>query len=198
MRKYLAAFLIVALFAPAITWAKGSSGGRASFSSRSSSYSSSRSSSASSSRSTATTTRAAAVKPSSSPSSSTRTVASPVKTTSTGKQTTGKANIVDANYRPRFNGGYVPPVGSQVQYVQSSASFIDYLPWLYIFSQNHRDNVNRQEAVVTEPDGTEKSVVMEEDGVDGLLIFNWIVMILLTSGLIYGVFVLVNKYSNKK
>ena len=62
------------------------------------------------------------LKPSSSPSSSTRTVASPVKTTSTGKQTTGKANIVDANYRPRFNGGYVPPVGSQVQYVQSSAS----------------------------------------------------------------------------
>ena len=195
--KYLAIILIASLFVPAIADAKGSSG--RSSGSRSSS-SSSRSVTSTPSKSTTTTAPkpAPAPKVSTKPSASTKTVDAPVKTTSTGKKTTGKANVVDSNYKPKIKGGYTPPAGSTVQYVERSPSFIDYLPWLYIFSQSHRDNVNRQEAVVTEPDGTEKSVVMEEEGTDGLLILNWIIMIALTAGLIYGIVLLVNNFTLRK
>ena len=197
--KYLAIILIFALFAPAVADAKGSSGGGRSSGSRSSSSSRSVTSSPSKSTSTSTAPKPAPTpKVSSKPSSTTKTVDAPVKTTSTGKKTTGKANVVDDTYKPKIKGGYTPPSGSTVQYVERSPSFIDYLPWLYIFSQSHRDNVNRQEAVVTEPDGTERSVVMEEEGTDGLLILNWIIMIVLTCGLIYGIVLLVNKFTLRK
>lgn len=196
--KYLAIILAFALLMPAVAEAKGSSGGRSGGGSRS--YSSpSRSAS-----STPKTTTPSAPKPapapkvSSKPSASTKTVDAPSKTTSTGKKTTGKAAVVDDNFKPKIKGGYTPPVGSKVQYVERSSSFIDYLPWLYIFSQSHRDNVNNQEAVVTEPDGTEKSVVIEEEGTDGLLILNWIIMIALAGGLIYGIMWGVNKFTNRE
>ena len=197
--KYLAVVLMLALFVPAIVEAKGGSGGRGG-GGRSASSSSSSSRSVSPSKPSVATPSAPkaprAPKVSSKPSSSTKTVVAPVKTTSSGKKTTGKASVVDDSYKPKIKGGYVPPNGSTVQYVERSSSFIDYLPWIYIFSQSHRDNVNNKEAVVTEPDGTEKSVVIEE-GNDGLLIFNWIMMILLTGGLIYGVVELVNKFTKK-
>lgn len=197
--KFLIILVVVALFAPMVADAKGSIGGRSSGGSRSS-YSSSRSSTPSTTRTSTPSTPkpAPAPKVSSTPSSTTKTVVAPVKTTTTGKKTTGKANVVDDTYKPKIKGGYVPPVGSTVQYVERSASFIDYLPWLYIFSQSHRDNVNKQEAVVTEPDGTEKTVVMEEEGTDGLLILNWIIMIALTGGLIWGIVLLVNKFTKKR
>lgn len=197
--KFLIILVVAALFAPMVADAKGSSGGRSSGGSRSS-YSSSRSSTPS----TARTSTPSAPKPapaprvSSTPNSTTKTVVAPVKTTTTGKKTTGKANVVDDTYKPRIKGGYTPPAGSTVQYVERSPSFMDYLPWLYIFSQSHRDNVNKQEAVVTEPDGTEKTVVMEEEGTDGLLILNWIIMIALTGGLIWGIVLLVNKFTKKR
>lgn len=136
------------------------------------------------------------------PTTTTKTVAAPVKTTASGKTTTGKASMVDSTYRPTFSGGYTPPIGSSVQYVERSSSFIDYLPWIYIFSQSSRDKVNQQEAVVTEPGvdgapGVEKTVVMDEGG-DGLLIFNWIIMILLGGGIIWGIMWIVNKLTTKK
>lgn len=195
--KYLAVVLMLALFVPAIVEAKGgSSGGRGGGGGRGASSASSSRSVSPSKPAVATPSAPKAPKVSSKPSSSTKTVVAPVKTTSTGKKTTGKASVVDDSYKPKIKGGYVPPKGSTVQYVERSSSFIDYLPWIYIFSQSSRDNVNNKEAVVTEPDGTEKTVVVEE-GNDGLLIFNWIMMILLTCGLIYGVVALVNTFTKK-
>lgn len=195
--KYLAIILAFALLMPVVVDAKGGGGGRSSGGSRS--YSSSRSTSTTPKTTTQTAPKPApSPKVSSKPSASTKTVDAPSKTTSTGKKTTGKAAVVDDNFKPKIKGGYTPPVGSTVQYVERSSSFIDYLPWLYIFSQSHRDNVNNQEAVVTEPDGTEKTVVIEEEGTDGLLILNWIIMIALAGGLIYGIMWGVNKFTNKE
>lgn len=198
--KYLAIVLLIALVAPHIAEAKGGrSGGSFRSSSSSRSYSSpSKSTTTKPSTTSSSKPAPSTPKVSSKPSSSTKTVDAPVKTTSTGKKTAGRASVVDETYKPKIKGGYTPPNGSTVQYVERSASFIDYLPWLYIFSQSHRDNVNTQEAVVTEPDGTEKTVVMEEEGVDGLLILNWFIMFLLTAGLIWGVVLLVNKFTMKK
>ena len=193
--RYLAVLVLLALVVPAIVEAKGSSGGRGGGSRSSVSRSTS---SASKPSTTSAPKPAPAPKVSSKPTAATKTVDAPVKTTSTGKKTTGKANVVDSNYQPKIKGGYVPPTGSTVQYVERSPSFIDYLPWLYIFSQGHRDNVNRQEAVVTEPDGTEKTVVMEEEGTDGLLILNWVIMIVLTGGLIWFIMWGVNQLTMRK
>lgn len=200
--RYIALLLILVLFAPAVADAKGSSGGgRSSGGSRSATSSRTTTSTTPKTTTTPTTTApkpAPAPKVSTKPSSTTKSVDAPAKTTSTGKKTTGKASVVDDTYKPRFKGGYVPPNGSTVQYVERSSSFIDYLPWIYIFSQSHRDNVNNQEAVVTEPDGTEKTVIMEKEGTDGLLILNWIVMILLAGGLVYGIMWGVNKFTMRK
>lgn len=198
--RYIVMLLILVLFAPAIADAKGSVGGRSGGGSRSASSSRS----VSTPKTTTTTPSkpstpkpAPAPKVSTKPTSTTKSVDAPAKTTSTGKKTTGKASVVDDTYKPKFKGGYVPPNGSTVQYVERNTSFIDYLPWIYIFSQSHRDNVNQQEAVVTEPDGTEKTVIMEDEGMDGLLIINWIIMIALGGLLIWGVMLVVNKFTNK-
>jgi len=191
---------MVALIAPAMVEAKGSSS-RSSGSSFKSSSSSRSTSSAKSGSSGGTYTKKstpAPAKTSSKPTAATKTVDAPVKTTSSGKKTTGKASVVDDKFKPKIKGGYTPPAGSTVQYVQRNASFVDYLPWLYIFSMSHRENVKNQEAVVTEPDGTEKTVIIEDEGVDGLLIFNWIVMILLVGGIGGGLVWWVNKRTNKK
>jgi len=194
--KYLAVFLAVALLMPVVVDAKGGGGGGRSSGggSRSVSSTSKPTSTPSASKPSAPSTP----KVSSKPSSTTKTVNAPVKTTSTGKKTTGQAKVVDDTYKPKVRGGYVPPNGSTVQYVERNTSFVDYLPWIYIFSQSSRDEVNKQEAVVTEPDGTEKTVELEPEGGDGLLILNRIIMILLGVGIIYGAMKLVNMFTNKK
>ncbi len=165
------------------------------------------SSSTSSKPSTASTTPKVSTKPT----ASTKTADAPVKTTSSGKKTLGKANVVDESYRPTFRGGYTPPLGSQVQYVNRGASFIDYLPWIFLFSQSSRDRINTQEAVVKEPDQTvtnpdgttttipgEEKTVVEDDGSTVLVVFNWIIMIALAGGLVYGVMYIVNSFTNNK
>jgi len=194
--KYLAVFLAIALLMPVVADAKGGGGGGRSSGggSRSVSSTSKPTSAPGVSKPSAPSTP----KVSSKPSSTTKTVNAPVKTTSTGKKTTGQAKVVDDTYKPKVRGGYVPPNGSTVQYVERNTSFVDYLPWIYIFSQSSRDEVNKQEAVVTEPDGTEKTVELEPEGGDGLLILNRIIMILLGVGIIYGAMKLVNMFTNKK
>lgn len=192
--KYLAIFLLAAILMPMSVHAKGSSyrSSGSSYKSSSSTRSVSKPSTTTPSQTTKPSTRTVLSKP-----DIKKQVDSPVKTTASGKKTTGKANVVGDGYKPRIRGGYNPPDGSTVQYVERSPSFIDYLPWVYIFSQSSRDNINKQEAVVTEPDGTEKTVELEPEGGDGLLILNWIIMILLTGGLIFGIMLLVNKFSKK-
>ncbi len=105
---------------------------------------------------------------------------------STGKtmNTTGK--VVDANYQPKFKGGYQAPAGSVVYYPQRS--FIDYLPWIFLFSQNsgaHRD------VVVQEPDG--KQVTQKEEGVDSMYVWNWVFSIGVALGAIALVVWLMNR-----
>jgi hypothetical protein len=150
---------------------------------------------------------------SSSSRSSSRTPSKPPKGTSTakpgskiktsdGKEVTSSAKkpsdtkfnksrgiIGDNGYSQRFN-GYEPPAGSVVYYPQHSA--LDYLPWIYLFSQNSPAN---DQATVVQPDGKEVKAEPEK-GVDGLAIFNWIVLILMGLGLIALVVWFVNRRTN--
>lgn len=195
MKTVIFIALACILIVPLETMAKGGGGGARGGAALSSVSSSRSTSTISTSRTTTPTTTAPKV--STKPTTSTKTVDSVSKTTSTGKKTTRKASVVDETYKPTFRGGYTPPTGSTVQYVDRSTSFVDYLPWIYLFSKDSRERVNTQEAVVTEPDGTERTVV-EEEGGDGLLVLNWIIMIALAGGLIYGIMWLVNYYSSRK
>ena len=95
-------------------------------------------------------------------------------------------------YSPRFNNGYTAPAGSVVYYPQRS--FIDYLPWIYLFSANSPAN---DSATVVQPDGKEVVAKPEPEGVDGLAVVNWIVLILLGGGLIVLVIYLVNRFTSK-
>ena len=194
MKKLFIVFIVLML--PCAVFAKGSSGGGRSSSSGSRSSSSSSPSSKSSSTSNPSKSTPTTPKVSAKPSTSTKTIDTPSKTTSTGKKTTGKANVVDDNYKPSFKGGYIPPTGSTVQYVERSSSFIDYLPWVYIFSQDSRERVNTQEAVVTEPNGEEKTVEQfNQEGSDEMLVFNWILMIVIGSLGIWGIMWVVSNYT---
>lgn len=95
-------------------------------------------------------------------------------------------------YNPRFGNGYSAPAGSVVYYPQHS--FIDYLPWIYLFSQNSPSN---DSATVVQPDGKEVVAKPQAEGTDGLAVFNWIILILLGLGLVALVIYLVNKFTSK-
>lgn len=102
-----------------------------------------------------------------------------------------ETGIVGANgYTPRFN-NYSAPAGSVVYYQQHSA--LDYLPWIYLFSQSSpRDD----KATVVQPDN--KQVTAQQDkGFDGLFVLNWIIFIILIVAAIAGVMYLVNKFTKK-
>lgn len=98
----------------------------------------------------------------------------------TGKKMNGKGTVVDDNYKPKFKGGYVPPNGATVYYPQRD--FMDYLPWIFLFSQDsHREVVVQ----TTGENGEVKEETQIEEGVDTMYVINWIVSILLLGGLIY-------------
>lgn len=110
-------------------------------------------------------------------------------TSSTGKKMSGNGSVVDQNYQPRFNGGYVPPAGSVVYY--RSYGVMDWLPFYLIMTQG-----SQREAVVQTPDGKEQTI--KEEGVDTMYVINWIVSILFIVALIFGVMYLVTNYSKNK
>jgi len=123
------------------------------------------------------------------PSTSTKKVYSTTPKTVSGKQYSKTGNVVDDNYKPSFRGGYVAPVGSTVYYRDNS--MLDWLPFYFLMTHD-----SHREAVVVKPDGKEE--IVKEEGIDGMYIFNWVIVILLGLGLIAGIIYLINKYTKKK
>lgn len=87
---------------------------------------------------------------------------------------------------------YSAPAGSVVYYQQSS--MLDYLPWIYLFSQNN--SPNNPQAVVVQPDGKQVTT-QQQGGVNGIVILDWVVLALVAAGLIAGAVYLVNKATSK-
>ena len=106
----------------------------------------------------------------------------------TGKRMSGAGTVVDTNNRPTFKGGYQPPVGSTVYYPQRD--FMDYLPWIFLFTQNqHREVVVESKG----EDGQVKQETHTEEGTDTMYVINWIVSLLLLGGLIYLIMRLISR-----
>lgn len=93
-------------------------------------------------------------------------------------------------YNPRFTNGYVAPAGSVVYYPQHS--FIDYLPWIYLFSQNSPQN---DSTTVVQPDGKEVTAKPEAGGNDGMVFLNWAMLGAMGVGAIALIMWLINKYA---
>jgi len=173
-----------------------SGGGRSSASSSmSSSSSSSSKSSSSKSTSTKSTTKTTVTK--TKPGGTLKTADGKTIQTSSAKPTNAKFSqskgvVGDSGYSPRFN-NYSAPAGSVVYY--PNHSFVDYLPWIYIFSQNNSPRVDQ--AVVVQPDGKQVQAQPVKSGVDGMFIFNWIILILLAAAVVAGVMYVVNKLTKK-
>lgn len=173
----------------------------------SSSSSSSRSSStSSSSTSKSTPPKTSTPAPSQSkPGKSTATPGSKVKTAdgqevqsstkkpTNTKYTSSKGIVGDNGYTPRFNNGYSAPPGSVVYYPQHS--FIDYLPWIYLFSQ---DSPSHDQATIVQPDGKEVQAQPVQEGIDGMAIFNWFLLIVIALGIIGGVMYGVYKWTTQE
>lgn len=143
------------------------------------------------------TSKPAAPKTTATPSKDTKTTTTAKKPTSsvtknTGKHYSDKAYVVGDGYTPRFSNGYSAPAGSAVYYPQHS--FVDYLPWIYLFSQNSPRN---DQTIVVQPDGKEVTARPEPQGVDGMLIFNWFLLILIAVAIVGGVVWFVNKRTKK-
>ena len=105
-----------------------------------------------------------------------------------------KGSVVDANYQPKFRGGYAAPSGSVVYYRDNG--IMDWLPFYLILSnQQHR------QAVVQEPakDGQPaKETVVKAEGTDGMYILNWILSIALVLGLIALIVWLVDRRTRNR
>lgn len=161
-----------------------SSGGRASSARSSSSKSSSKASASKPSYGKSTAKPGAKIK-----------VGGKTVKTSTAKPanktfTNEKGIIGDNGYKPHFT-GYTAPAGSVVYYPHHSAT--DYFFWAYIFSNSSPHN---DQAVVVQPDGRQVQA-QPQKGVDGMLIFNWIVLVLVALAVIGGIVWLVNKMTRK-
>lgn len=116
---------------------------------------------------------------------------SPIKPAN-NKYSSSKGIVGEDGYTPKFKSGFQAPVGSTVYYPQHSA--LDYLPWVYLFSQNspQHDNVT-----VVQPDGKQYEQTPEPQGVDGLAVFNWIILVAIALAVIGGIVWGVNKMTNK-
>jgi len=171
----------------------GSSGGH---SSSSSSHASSSSSSKSSGYSRSGSTSGSKSSSSSTkPGSTIRSGTSTIKTSSakpTNIRSGHSTGIIGANGYTQHFYGYNPPVGSVVYY--PSYSFFDYLPWIYLFSDNSPHNA---QATVVQPDG-KQVVAQPQQGIDGMIIFNWILLVLILIGICVGIVWGVNKVTRKK
>lgn len=107
---------------------------------------------------------------------------------SSGKKMSGKGTVVDDNYKPKFKSGYVPPNGATVYYPQRD--FMDYLPWIFLFTQDsHREVVVQ----TTGENGEVKEETQQEEGIDTMYVVNWVVSILLLFGLVYLIMKLISK-----
>jgi ribosomal protein L31 len=171
---------------------KGSAGGHSSSSGggKSSSGSSSKSSSGSSSSKpaapkagTSTAKPGAKVK-----GADGKEVQSSTKTPAKSDYKSSTGVVGDNGYTPRYNNGYTPPAGSVVY--NRERDFMDYLPWIYLFSQ---DSPRNDSQVIMQPDGKEVQATPAQDGIDGVAIFSWIVIIALVLGAIGGIVWLVNR-----
>lgn len=120
-------------------------------------------------------------------------VTSSTKKPTNSKFTQSKGVVGDNGYSPRFNNGYTAPPGSVVYYPQHG--FIDYLPWIYLFSQ---DSPAKDQAAIVQPDGKEVTAQPVQEGGDGLAVFNWILLILIALAVIGGIVWGVNKLTNKE
>lgn len=109
------------------------------------------------------------------------------------KYTQNQGVVGDNGYKPRFTNGYSAPSGSVVYYPQHS--FVDYLPWIYLFSHNSPQN---DHATVVQPDGKEVDVKPEPQGVDGLYILNWIILIVIALIILGGIVWAVDKFYKSK
>lgn len=111
----------------------------------------------------------------------------------TNSKVTNQAGIAGVDgYSPRFNNGYTAPAGSVVYYPQHSA--LDYLPWIYLFSQNSPAN---DSATTVEPSGREVVAQPVKEGVDGLAVFNWILLVVIVLAIVGGIIWGVNKITTK-
>lgn len=111
----------------------------------------------------------------------------------TGKRYSNEGYTVGNGYQPRFTNGYVAPAGSTVYYPQHD--LFDYMLIGYLFSN---DSPRNDQSVIVQPDGKEVVAKPQQQGTDGLLIFNWIMLILIALAIIGGGMWLINKYSKKK
>lgn len=200
-RKVILIVMVLTLtLAPATVFAKGG-GGRGGFSSSRSSYSSRSSSTTRSSTptkpskpsSTSRSTSSSKIKPGSKVTAGGKSIQTSTKKPSNSKYT-NQAGITGVDgYTPRFSNGYSAPAGSVVYYPQHSA--LDYLPWIYLFSQ---DSPQNDSATVVQPDGKEVVAKPEPEGADGLAVLNWFILILLGIGAIVLVMYLITKFTSGK
>lgn len=125
-----------------------------------------------------------------------KTVKSSTIRPSNAKYTRASGIVGDHGYSPRFTNGYSAPAGSVIYYQDHSA--LDYLPWVYLFSQNSSPAPSQQTVTVVQPDGKQVQEKPAAGGVDGLAILNWVILIILIIGVIGGLVWFVNKKTSKK
>lgn len=120
-----------------------------------------------------------------------RSGAKSITTTKSGKKVTGKGNVIDNTYQPRFRGGATYPAGSQVYY--ADRGFLDYLPWIFLFTQSSHREVVVYPATGSSTAPVAAPVETKEEGVDTMYVINMIITILLSIGLIGAIVYFINK-----
>lgn len=118
------------------------------------------------------------------------------KAPSNKKFTSSKGVVGDNGYTPKFSNGYSAPAGSVVYYRDNNIS--DYLFWAYLFNNDNPARPENQQATIVQPDGKEVIAKPEPQGVDGMMVFNWIIFILVISAVIAGIVYLVHKLTSKE
>jgi hypothetical protein len=121
-----------------------------------------------------------------------KTVVSSTKRPAKSEYSRSTGVVGDNGYTPRFANGYSAPPGSVVYYPQHSA--LDYLPWIYLFSQ---DSPQHDQAVIMQPDGKEVQAPPVQEGVDGMVIVNWIILVIIIAAVCAGIVYLVNKLTRR-
>jgi cobalamin biosynthesis Mg chelatase CobN len=124
-----------------------------------------------------------------------KTIKTSSKTPTNPKYKESVGVVGDNGYTPRYTNGYAPPAGTVVY--RESNSALDYLPWVYLFSVMG-DSPRNDQQVMVQPDGKEVQAKPVQEGIDGLLILNWIVLIIIVGAVIAGIVYLVNKLTTKR
>jgi cobalamin biosynthesis Mg chelatase CobN len=170
-------------------FARGFSGGGSHSSFSSHSYSSSRSSSTRTSTRTSTkggSRTSTRTSTRSTPTSGARGRAATTHlSTSTigGRRVTGGRTVSNQHFYH-----YSAPAGSVVYYRQSSA--LDYLPWIYLFSQHN--SPNNPQAIVVQPDGRQIQT-QQAKHVDGMYIFEILIGLVLVAAILFGLWKIIKK-----